>query len=296
MITRRKIAQLEIIGASKLYVAVSDDAPPEIRSQVHRHSFYEIAWLRRGNGQFVCDFQRYQLPQGTLVFVAPGQVHTWYGDDYSLVLIGFKPELLSHNWIHPTVLFQLPYFSRQTQPFLTVDSQQAGVFDYLFGTLLNRYKDLGQSAGRYIDLSEAHEHILLAYLHLILIEAEQLYEQTHDTDDTTLSSAHNITVQFQNLIETSFTERLQIQDYADRLSITPNYLTEVIRQTLGDTPRHVVQQRLLIEAQRLLSFTEDSIAQISEQLSFKNPSQFGQWFKNLQGISPGQFRKQRTDP
>ena len=288
----------EIRGRSKLYVARSADAPPTMKATPHRHSFYEVAWLEQGDGCFVCDFNHYDLKRGTLVFVAPGQVHTWQANEtHNLILIGFKPSLFVHNWIDPTVLSVLPYFDLTARPFLTVPTHRQGLFDYLFSTIYQRYAELGVSVGNYIELSEVNEHILLAYLHLILIEAERLYvEVSGGTRGDSTSVSNQLTVAFQVKVEETFTQRWQISQYADALGVSPNYLAEVIRNTTGKSPSEWVQQRLVTEAQRLLTFTNETNAQIAEQLSFTSPSQFGQWFKGHVGISPGQFRRLSLKP
>lgn len=290
------VASREILGQSKLYVARSVDAPATMKAAPHRHSFYEIAWLQNGGGRFVCDFENYDLERGALIFIAPGQIHTWQANhDHNLILIGFKPTLFAQNWINPALLSVLPYFDLSACPFVTVPQPRQEVFDYLFSTIYNRFIELGVRVNAYIELSDIHEHILLAYLHLILVEAERLYIESSPARERS-SAAKQLTVAFQTKVEKTFTERWQISQYADVLGVTPNYLAEVIRHTTGKSPSEFLQHRLFLEAQRLLAFTDETNAQIAEQLSFTSPSQFGQWFKSHSHVSPGEFRRHFQKP
>lgn len=291
-----EVLSVELRGKSKLYVAQSMYSPMSMKAVPHRHSTYEIAWLQHGEAIFVCDFQEHHLTAGSLVFIAPSQIHQYNSNsEYNLILVGFKASLFAHNWIDPAVLSTLPYFNLSTKPYVTVQQPYQGTFDYLFTTIHERYRELGVMADNYIELSEVHEHILLAYLHLILIEADRLYS-AKATETAPSTASKQLVVAFQRKVEETYTERWRIQDYADTLSVTPNYLAEVSRQIIGQSPSEFVQKRLLLEAQRLLVFTDTTVAQIAQQLSFTNPSQFGQWFRKHTDLAPGKFRQQRQKP
>jgi len=286
---RKSIPERELKGDSRLYVAQSKLAPEDMKLEPHRHAFYEIALLEEGDGNFICDMESYDLQQGALVCVTPGQVHTWHNPNpHNLILIGFKPTIFASNGINPMLLSQLPYFDKRTSPTINIPTEKQSVFSYLFDTIYERYHELGIFNGSYIELHTENEQVLIAYLHLILIEAARMYdiESTHEPQ-----TAHQqLTLAFYDLLENVFHERWQVRDYANELNVTPNYLNEVIRQATGRPPSDIVQQRLLVEAQRLLVYSDLPVTTISDELSFKSASQFVQWFRRLTDITPKTFR------
>jgi AraC-like DNA-binding protein len=82
-----------------------------------------------------------------------------------------------------------------------------------------------------------------------------------------------------------------VEYYAERLNITPKYLSTLVRNTLGRTPTDVIKVVTMKEIERRLRYSEDSIKQISVALNFPNTSFFGKYFKQHSGMTPNSFRK-----
>ena len=75
------------------------------------------------------------------------------------------------------------------------------------------------------------------------------------------------------------------------LNITPGYLSEVVSQTFGLSPKAFINQRLLSEAKNLLYYSDSTISEIAYQLGFSDPASFGKFFRKNATISPSEFRK-----
>lgn len=267
--------------APNLYVGQTADLPHQLRGALHRHNYYEVMWLAKGVATLFHDFRRYPLHAGALTFIGPGQVHTWEGDwhSFELLVIGFRASTFAYPEGDPRLLAQLPFFDNGVRPYLQLENGARSLMAHLFRTLLRHFLTHGKE----------QEHRLRAYLTVLLAEAQELYADTpveqQDNAATQLSKA------FRLAVERYYTERKQVQDYADRLGVTANHLVKTIREVTGVTPGQIIQDRLLLEAKRLLAHSPQSIAAISHELAFQAPSQFGRWFKNAAGISPGEFRQ-----
>lgn len=99
-----------------------------------------------------------------------------------------------------------------------------------------------------------------------------------------------ITDDFLSLVESYSLECRKLGFYADRLYITPRYLSKVVQATSGRTAREWINMRVILEAKVLLKEGRLSIQQISDQLNFPNQSFFGSYFKRATGMSPSQYR------
>lgn len=94
---------------------------------------------------------------------------------------------------------------------------------------------------------------------------------------------------FSLLSEFYRTER-GVQFYADKLCITPDYLTKLTRRELGQTPKAVIDQQILIEIKLFLSNTNLSVKNIAAELNFEDASYMCRFFRRLAGLSPINYR------
>lgn len=249
---------------------------------LHRHEFYEVHWLSKGSAIFTRDFKQYSLQGDTLVFIAPGQVHGWHATWQShlkLIVLGFKPMLLTAHGGNPHILAELPYFDYAAMPSIKIPQPQQGLFEQLFSAILARYSEINPE----------HTGILSSYVNVILTEANYLYAQQNTSQIDTASNS--LTQAFQVAVNTYFTERKRVHDYAEMLGVSVNHLVETIRVKTGKTPGKWQEERVLLEAKRLLAYTDQTVAEIARYLSFKSASQFGKWFKKMQAETPGDFRQ-----
>ena len=178
-----------------------------------------------------------------------------------------------------TALGRLPFYKATMLPIVQIPIHFRDIFTYLFAAALERL---------YIP-DEGRERLLLSYLNVILAEAGRMVDVSQGVPS--LNTAAQLTHDFRMALEKHFTQRKQVQDYADIIGVTTSHFVETVRQTTGYTPGYFIQERLMLEAKRLLVFTALSTSEIAQRLSFKNPSQFGQWFREREELSPGEFRK-----
>lgn len=87
-----------------------------------------------------------------------------------------------------------------------------------------------------------------------------------------------------------FKEEHQVQFYADRMNITPVYLTRAVKEVSGNTVLAYLQSMLYNEACVQLSSTSKTIGEISEDLNFNDQSAFSNFFKLRAGMSPVAYR------
>lgn len=95
---------------------------------------------------------------------------------------------------------------------------------------------------------------------------------------------------FFNLILQHYKDSREVRFYADKLYLTPKYLSTVVKQLTGKTALEWINDYVILEAKSLLKSTNKSIQQISEELHFPSQSFFGKYFKRLVGISPKAYR------
>jgi AraC-like DNA-binding protein len=97
--------------------------------------------------------------------------------------------------------------------------------------------------------------------------------------------------QFNVLVEEHFKSMKQITDYAALMNRSPKTITNVFSQHSVKSPLQVIHDRIILEARRMLIFTDKTAKEIAYELGFEDPSQFSRFFKKNTGLSIQQFRE-----
>jgi AraC family transcriptional activator of pobA len=95
---------------------------------------------------------------------------------------------------------------------------------------------------------------------------------------------------FNILVEGNFRTEHSVNYYARLLNKSPKTLSNIFSLYNNKTPLQVIRERLLIEAKRLLYYTEKSVKQITYELGFEDPAYFSNFFKKHTALSPLEFR------
>lgn len=132
-----------------------------------------------------------------------------------------------------------------------------------------------------------------------------LYEILSDVDTDTTSVGNNLLRQsdvlfkrFMELLTSCKVKPRTVNWYANRLCVTPKYLSTVCKQVSGKTAFEWINEYVGVDIKHMLKNTNLSIKEITDELNFPNMSFFGKYCRNHFGISPSEYRKQlreRTD-
>ncbi|MGC5022604.1 helix-turn-helix transcriptional regulator [Micromonospora sp. DT47] len=97
-------------------------------------------------------------------------------------------------------------------------------------------------------------------------------------------------------IEHDYQHTRRVEDYADRLGCSVRTLTRACLAVTGRSAKQVVDERVALQASRLLAATDEPVARIGRRLGFPEPTNFGRFFAREVGVSPGAFRAAREQP
>lgn len=97
--------------------------------------------------------------------------------------------------------------------------------------------------------------------------------------------------EFMQLVHQHHRRERAVAFYADKLFISPKYLTLLVREHTGRTAAEIIDQHVLLEAKNLLRFSGKNVQQVAYELNFSTQSSFGKFFKNLTGMSPTQYMR-----
>ena len=129
--------------------------------------------------------------------------------------------------------------------------------------------------------------IVQSIFYALILEILAEYEKVFEVGDTTSDiKANNLSDRFFRLLATNYKTNRSVKFYADKLNLTPKYLSTAIKRVTGRPILDWIHEAILIDAKMLLRTTDMTVQEISEQLNFSSPSAFVQFFKKHTGKTP----------
>lgn len=140
-----------------------------------------------------------------------------------------------------------------------------------------------------------HEHqyrqeIAKCLLFALIAEIGALYS-TIENSDKKQGRAEKLTSQFYALLRKHYKEERNISFYADKMCLTPKYLTATIKKITGKSIITWIHEAVIAAAKVQLKSTDKTVLQISEELNFNDASLFCRFFRKYTGITPKQYRE-----
>ena len=124
---------------------------------------------------------------------------------------------------------------------------------------------------------------------LIGLIISEFLKNSVPTDPQTRSEV--IISNFKFLLDEKFTAEKNPKYYAERLNISTAYLNECAKKATGNTVSHHIQERIMLEAKRLLFHSSKSVKEIAHDLGYEDYSYFSRLFSKLTGMTALTFRK-----
>lgn len=260
-----------------------DEEAGGIADNPHRHNYYTIIWSITATGKHIIDFNEYNIESYSIFFVSPDQVHQIITDPKPTgYVILFTPEFLEKNSIRNDFIANLKLFKKSDE---TPPLQPSGHMIKTLKPFAEQMLDAFHNKG------DMYMESIGAYLKLFLIECNNQCSLFPGTNTQTIEVGKTIVKNFKTIVEQNYNRSHQVKFYADSLNVTPNYLNEVIKSSINVSAKDFIQNRLILEAKRMIIFTEKSGKEIGFDLGFEDPSHFSKFFKSNTGQSLQDFKQ-----
>lgn len=253
----------------------------------HRHEHQTIIWTKSGTGKHLVDGHIIQLVPNTFCMIAKGQVHQFIEIDRHFEIKSvrfndaFLPEVtFGQIWSYRANLFNNPSSHNQTLSVPTNEIAEIESVLHLMEIEYNRTQSVRQDDG------------LRFLLQFLLLRIARLQQQSACDSSNVNISDYDVYQNFVTVLENQFNEQHSVHYYADAINLSTSKLSKITKLILGKSTKQVILDRLILEAKRLLQFSDLSIKEIAFALGFNNPYHFSRAFKHQNQSSPDDYRKQ----
>lgn len=252
----------------------------------HRHNYFTVLIIKQANGTHKIDFNAYPLSNQQIFFVAPGQVHQVIESKKSIgYVITFSNQFLIENSIPLAFISSLNLFQNYGQtPPLTPRPERFEIIENFTRNIYDLYT--GNAQMKNISIG--------AYLKLLLIESNNICSINPIETDIDYSG-DNLIRNFKKSVDLNYSTQHSTSYYANELHITADHLNRTVKNKIGKTAKEYIQSRIIIEAKRLLYFTDSSSKEIGYKLGFNEPANFSAFFKKHTSLSPSVFKKKENE-
>jgi len=263
----------------KIKVNSNDNPYPSVdieqkQLQPRRLASYFIVLIDNGSVTYKLDLQDFTIREGDLLFAMPNQI--------------FVPPAKADNLKYFKVLFDENTLALLPQRFSFLVNPLNAQTIKLDNAARERVKKVFQILNQILNTDkQTDSEIILAYLNLLLSELNTAYFKNEST--TILNTNLSKFVEFKLMVETNLTEQPSINTIAEKLSLTTNSLYRIVKEYSGTSPKDFFTNRLMIEAQRKLRYSNLSVKELAYELGFNDPDYFSRLFKKTTGTSVSDF-------
>lgn len=254
---------------------------PSRQEVPHRHDFYSILFVEKGQGIHHVDFRDYPLRENTFYLLSPEQVHHMELESAPKgVVLLFTVAFLQRYSVSLNYLSELDlFFNCDEAPPITIPAAE-----------LTNVKQVLQSIQKESQKDPGNLDIIGAYLKILLVHLKRIKQQQYIKNDQFDSRKASIVRAFKKDLETHFKKVHQVQEYAQLQNLSSAYLNEVIKGETGYSVKDFIQKRLILEAKRLALYSDWNMKEIAFELGFDDPAHFSKSFKKQEGKTFTSFR------
>jgi AraC-like DNA-binding protein len=146
----------------------------------------------------------------------------------------------------------------------------------------------------FIDELGSNDDMQLAMLQMLLkrllILSTRIYKDQHELSVFN-NGQQSLIRDFNFQVEQHFRTKHSVAEYADLLNYSPKTISNLFGKLGTKTPLQYIQDRIMLEARRLLTFTDKSIKEVGYEIGFEDIQTFSRFFKKKEGVSPKEFKE-----
>ncbi len=250
--------------------------------------FYLISIKKDFKGKMRYGKNYYDFDEGSMSFISPGQIIAIDSDDNrdcSGWSIMFHPDFIRNYSLGKTIK-EYGFFSYTVNEALHLSDKEEKMLE---GIMKNIEQEYNSSIDHY------SQDVMVSHLELLLNYSNRFYNRQFITRKTV---NNDLLIKLENLLIAYFKEEKvfqlglpTVQYLADKLNVSPNYLSDMLRNLTGQSTQQHIHNKLIDKAKEKLSTTNLSVSEIAYELGFERSQSFSKLFKSKTNMTPLEFKQ-----
>lgn len=299
----KKIKHITINSISELHRLMSLPKPlhplislinmDEVKSSEHSDeahfffNFYGISLKKNLTGKLKYGQNYYDFDEGVLAMTAPKQILS-VGSDENYRVSGWW--LVFHsdfilNYPLGKAIKDYGFFSYAVNEALHLSDKEEQMLEGIFKNIEQEYKT---------SIDQYSQDVMVSHLELLLNYCNRFYNRQFLTrkigNNDLLTKMENLLSEYFNSNQLLESGLPTVQYFADKMHVSPNYLSDMLRTLTGQSTQQHIHTKLIEKAKETLATTNLSVSEIAYQLGFEHPQSFSKLFKSKTNLTPVEYR------
>ena len=249
----------------------------------HRTNFYHIFLFENCNPVHNIDFKNIKIKPNSMLFINKDNVQIFDNKEkYKGKLLVFTDEFFCRSesdriFLHSTILFN-DLISDSNIHLEAKNKEFSKIFE-------NIHIELNE------EVDENQSYILRNHLHNLLLLAERVKRKS-GFQEIKKDADLDYTILFKDLLNENFFKLKTVSSFAKLIQVSEKRLTQATTKVFAKTPKEMIDEKVMLEAKRLLTYTNKSIREICFILGFDEPTNFTKYFRKHSTKTPIAFREE----
>lgn len=244
---------------------------------------YKIIWSKDHEVSFRIDGSLIELEKDQIVFCTPLNVLEIEKNTDGIISLVFNREFYCIRDHDQEVSCNgFLFFGSSVPQILTLNEKEKVSFSMMFDSFKEEFENKDQIQGE----------MLQTLLKRFLIKSRRLIKEDLPEPDLP-NNQLDIIRKFNVLIEQHFREKHQVAEYAELLFKSPKTLSNLFHKYSDKSPLATINERIVLEAKRLLIYSDKTSEEIAYELGYKEAGHFSKFFKKHAGMNPTEFKSKK---
>lgn len=255
------------------------------------HSPIKTEWFivvlcTKGKAELKINKNLYSLKENDLLICHPQTIleNEMTGSEFNVCGFCLSPEYIRQTFVITANNWNAKLFL-ENNPILSLDNDECELFLQYYSLIKSRLTSKSTHKKLVLDL------LLQAFMY----EFQDGMDKHVNLNPPRYNSADNLFSSFIELIANSYPKERSVNYYAEKLFVTPKYLSAICKEACGETTSDIITRYIKKDIETLLKDPQISIKEIANRLKFENLSFFGKYVKRNFGVSPREYRENITE-
>lgn len=246
----------------------------------HRHDYHLFVLQESGISHTEIDFKKYLIDKPTIIYQSPNQVHRALRvENINGFILTISNENLNADYL------KLLQRNTPIEPLTLCSRTDLHIIQACF-LLCRKLFDRKEDKLYHLQLKDSCNTLVALFM-------SQFFKESKPAEK--LSRFEIVHKGFTELLEQNFVRIKRPSDYAATLNISVAYLNECVKNVTGFSVSHHIQQRIILEAKRLLYHSDKSVKEVAIELGYDDYPYFSRLFARVTGMTALSFRNKNHD-